>query len=106
MLAGEGLVRQALPHPEPPGLGAGGFGVPRRMISVMADLTAGPAPAAGTGDPPGEARDWGRALDAAGIIAGIFLALIVADIWTDGKLISRRLLGRGKDTPGDNPAAE
>ena len=57
----------------------------------MADLTeSGPGPVADT-EPQGEARDWGRALDIAGIIAGIFLAAIIADIWTDGRLISRRL---------------
>ena len=36
-------------------------------------------------------RDWGRLLDTAGIIAAILLAVIVIDIATDGKLISRRL---------------
>jgi hypothetical protein len=61
------------------------------MISVMADLTDGPGPGADT-EPEGEARDWGRALDIAGIIAGVFLVVIIADIATDGKLISRRLI--------------
>lgn len=44
-------------------------------------------------------------LDAAGIIAGVLLIVIVADIWTDGRLISRHL-HRNPDegTPGDSAA--
>lgn len=42
-------------------------------------------------DAAGGGLDWGRVLDAAGIVAGLLLAVIVADIWTDGRLISRRL---------------
>jgi hypothetical protein len=76
------------------------------MICVMTDLTAGPGPDADTESPAGEARDWGRALDAAGIIAGVLLIVIVADIMTDGRLVSRRLLHRNPEAgdPGDSPA--
>jgi hypothetical protein len=56
----------------------------------MADLTGDPGPGADA-EPTGEVRDWGRALDIAGIVAGVFLVLIIADIWSDGKLISRHL---------------
>lgn len=48
--------------------------------------------AAGTG--------WGKVMDGLGIVAGILLVVIVADIWTDGRLISRRLQkrrGEGED---------
>jgi hypothetical protein len=70
----------------------------------MTDLTAGPGPDADTKSPAGEARDWGRLLDAAGIIAGVLLLVIVADIATDGKLISRHLhKPKGDDV---DPAAE
>lgn len=73
----------------------------------MADLTDGPGPGADTDPAPeGEARDWGRALDAAGIIAGILLALIIADIWTDGKLISRHLIRPRPDGEPGDPAAQ
>jgi hypothetical protein len=65
----------------------------------MADLDEGPGPGADT-EPPGEARDWGRALDIAGIVAGVFLIVIIADIATDGKLISRHLIRKPK---GDEP---
>jgi hypothetical protein len=66
----------------------------------MADSVPDPspdadAPPAGSSEPP----DWGRLLDAAGIIAGILLIVIVADIWTDGRLISRRLRGGDDDIP-------
>jgi len=58
-----------------------------------------PAPASGDGDGP----DWGRLIDAAGIIAAVLLVAIVADIWTDGKLITRRLnRAPGGGEPGDN----
>lgn len=74
---------------------------PRRMIWVMDEPQA--TEEAGT-EPGG--RDWGRALDAAGVIAGVLLLVIVADIWSDGRLVSRRLLrGGGEDKPGD-PAAD
>jgi hypothetical protein len=67
-------------------------------------LSAGPGP--GDTPPPDEARDWGRLLDAAGIIAGCLLVAIVADILSDGRLISRRLARRppSEDNPGDSPA--
>jgi hypothetical protein len=56
----------------------------------MAESQAGPSPEAET-DAPVETTGWGRALDAAGIAAGVLLVLIAVDIWTDGRLISRRL---------------
>lgn len=40
---------------------------------------------------------WGRALDAAGVVAGVVLVAIIVDIWTDGRLISRRLGRRDDD---------
>jgi hypothetical protein len=47
-------------------------------------------------DSPG----WGRLLDAAGVAAGLLLLVIVADVLSDGRLISRRLYRRGEE-PGD-----
>lgn len=67
----------------------------------MADSAESPGPGADT-SPEGEARDWGRLLDAAGIIAGILLAVIVVDIATEGRLISRRL--HRKDDDDDRAA--
>lgn len=71
----------------------------------MADLNGGPGPDTGPGPTPPEetAPDWGRLIDAAGIVAGILLVLIAADIWTDGRVISRRLHRGGGDT-GDDTA--
>lgn len=57
----------------------------------MADSQEGPGPGADTEPAHGEARDWGRVLDIAGIAAGVVLVFIVADILSDGRLISRRL---------------
>lgn len=64
----------------------------------MADTAEGPSPAAAD-ETTAEAPAWGRLLDTAGIIAGILLLVIVADIWTDGRLISRRLRGGDDDIP-------
>lgn len=74
--------------------------MPRRMIASMADSAEDPG--TGEGAPPGDARNWGRVLDAAGVGACIILGLIVADILTDGRLISRRL--RRKDDDDDRAA--
>jgi hypothetical protein len=70
-----------------------------RIIRPMADTaTAPPAPAVplpAEGDaPPDDSSGpgWGRVLDGAGIAAGIVLVLIVADVWTDGRVISQRLI--------------
>jgi hypothetical protein len=72
----------------------------------MADSAAGPGPDADTtGSDTAEAPDWGRLLDAAGIVAGVILVVIIADIWTDGRLVSRRLRRGGEGEPGD-PAAD
>lgn len=57
----------------------------------MADTPAPPAADTDTPEQQGEPVNWGRILDAAGVLAGIALALIVADIISDGRLISRRL---------------
>jgi hypothetical protein len=66
------------------------------MIRGMADLTEAPGTAAAD-ETTAEAPAWGRLLDTAGIIAGLLLIAIVIDIWSDGKLISRRLRGGGED---------
>ncbi len=60
---------------------------------------APPAPAEGE---PDEGGAWGRIVDGAGIIAGVVLAVIVVDIFTDGRFISRRLGWgrRGDDDQG------
>lgn len=74
----------------------------------MADTPESPGPGPGADDSvtSGESPDWGRLLDAAGIIAGVLLIVIVADIFTDGRLISRHLYRppRGEGETGDNPA--
>ena len=61
----------------------------------MTDLPDGPGQGAPADAEVGTGLDWGRILDAAGIVAGLLLAVIVADIWTDGRLISRRLRRNG-----------
>jgi hypothetical protein len=67
--------------------------------------------AAGAGEQGGQQDDqaggWGRALDWAGAVAAVALVAILIDIWSDGRLISRRLRGGqggegGEDEqPGD-----
>jgi hypothetical protein len=68
----------------------------------MPEQTA--APDAETTEPAG-GQGWGRLLDLAGIAAGILLIVIVADIVSDGRLISRRLRkpqdGEASDRPAD-----
>ena len=67
------------------------------MMTGMTDQQASaPAAAAAaddssSGEPDSEGGGWGRALDAAGIVAGLVLAAIIIDIFSDGRLISRRL---------------
>jgi hypothetical protein len=68
----------------------------------MADTTTAPPDAAPAEDAPAP-RDWGRALDVAGVLAGVVLAVIVADILTDGRLVSRRL-HKPKGDAGERPA--
>lgn len=67
-------------------------------------------PAADPGtETPAPERDWGRILDAAGIIAGIALIVIVIDIWTDGRVISRRLHREPEPEPeavSEHPAGD
>jgi hypothetical protein len=71
----------------------------------MADETGQPA------EPPAEAEGprvvW---LDWMGGAAAVILAVILVDIWTDGRFISRALLrwrdrkdGGGQDVPASNP---
>lgn len=66
----------------------------------MADSQVTPVPE--EADPGGE-QGWGRFLDAAGMLASVALVLIVIDVLTDGRLISRRLFGDGDE---DADAAE
>jgi len=47
-----------------------------------------------------ERSGWGRVMDAAGILAGLLLLVIVADIWSDGRLVSRRLM-RNREAGGE-----
>lgn len=67
----------------------------------MEETQAPPATEADSGEPGGP--DWGRLLDAAGIAAGVLLLVIVADIWTDGRLISRRLQRGPQDGDQGDP---
>lgn len=70
----------------------------------MADTAV--TPAADTAEPEqSEPRDWGRVLDVAGGIAAVVLVIIVADIVSDGRVISRRLQQRRaprEDDPVDS----
>jgi len=76
----------------------------------MAETAAPQAPAAPPAAPPaasGEteappAFDWGRVIDGAGICAAVILVVIVADIFSDGRLISRRLM-RSREQPPPVP---
>ena len=72
------------------------------MLAVMSEQQTGTqaAPAGtdtATGPGEGDAApfDWGRVLDFAGILAGVLLVVIVVDVWTDGRVVSRWLLRRG-----------
>jgi hypothetical protein len=53
-----------------------------------------------TETPEQETRGW-TGLDTAGLCAGILLAVILADILTDGRLISRRLRPRPPQPAAD-----
>lgn len=62
--------------------------------------TETPAPAAEEQDAP---KGWDT-FDTLGVIAGVLLVAIVADILTDGRLISRRLRPRpapAEEVPGE-----
>ena len=61
----------------------------------MATETAAP-PAALEADDQPRGWDW---LDTAGLIAGAVLIVILADIFTDGRVISRRLGSRQAPAP-------
>lgn len=92
-------------RPLPEAYLAGAARISRAYDLLMADLSEGPGPAADDpGTAAGESPGWGRALDVAGVTAGVILVLIVADILTDGKLISRRLHRPGGGEAGDRPA--
>lgn len=72
----------------------------------MAEQQASAAPAATEDSPDGPEETgggWGRALDAAGIVAGVVLVAIVIDIFSDGRFISRRLHREKGEGPADAP---
>lgn len=69
------------------------------MLGFM--TTPAQTPAAPAADDDDQGDGWGRALDVAGIVAAGALVIILLDIWTDGKFISR-WLGRG-GSPADTP---
>jgi hypothetical protein len=80
------------------------------MIMAMADTLAAPAETLAAdpdpvSDEPGGVN-WGRVLDAAGIAAGILLVLIVADVWTEGRFISRRLIRQPPAPDGEQVSGE
>lgn len=52
--------------------------------------------------PEAEQSGWG-AMDTLGLIAGCILVVIVADILTDGRVISRRLRGQPKQPEAEVP---
>lgn len=66
------------------------------MLASVADEQP---PAGGETDTETDGPNWSRVLDVAGVVAGVALAAIVVDIWTDGRLISRRIAGRGGGEP-------
>jgi hypothetical protein len=73
----------------------------------MTDSAEGPAPGnEGASGATSDDQGRGRLLDAAAVGALILLVVIIADIRTDGRLITRRLLNRPaqEGDPGDNPA--
>lgn len=77
------------------------------MLRIMttADPQAPYPDGAGELDQPA-ASGWGRVLDGLGIAAGLVLVAIVIDIFSDGRLISRRLIRRRGEheegAPGDD----
>ena len=64
----------------------------------MTTETAAPATPETDDQPRG--WDW---LDTAGLIAGAVLIVILADIFTDGRVISRRLGSRQASAPDPEP---
>lgn len=50
-----------------------------------------------------EAKGW-DALDTAGLIAAVLLVVIVADIATDGRIVSRRLRPRPQQPEAEVPS--
>lgn len=75
-----------------------------RMLSAMAEQqTPGAGQAGEEQQDEGSGWTW---LDTAGVLAGAVLALIVIDIWADGR-ISRRLWNRlGSTYPEPEPEPE
>jgi hypothetical protein len=57
------------------------------MTATASPQAAPPSPPA---SPEDEAGGW-HWLDTAGIAAGLLLVVIVADVWTDGRVLSRPL---------------
>jgi len=72
------------------------------MTEPLAPAAPAAQPAAAEGDTE-QRGAWGVFLDIAGALAAVALILIVADIWTDGRLISRRLIRRPGGEPGEAP---
>lgn len=75
------------------------------MTDTAAAPPQAPGPQAGAeGGAPEETETddrWGRVLDAAGVVAGVVLVVIVFDIVTDGRFVSRWLRRRGGDELAD-----
>lgn len=76
---------------------------PRRMLPGMAEEQA-QAGQAGADDQQQDAGGWNW-LDTAGVLAAAALAVIVIDIWSDGK-ISRRLWRRVPASSVQEPEGE
>lgn len=64
-------------------------------------VPAVPAAPGENGQPAG--IDWGRVIDGAGICAAVILLVIVADIFSDGRLVSRRLMRNREQPPQPQP---
>lgn len=77
------------------------------MLGVMAEnqTQQQAAPADGQDGEQESGGGWGgRVLDAVGVVAGVALVIMAADILSDGRLISRRLRRRAENTQDDQAA--